>query len=42
MKKNIKSQRQLRVGQQLKHLISEIILMGDFQNEKVKEIQTKH
>ncbi len=36
MKKNIKSQRQLRVGQQLKHLISEIILMGDFQNEKVK------
>ena len=37
MKKNIKSQRQLRVGQQLKHLISEIILMGDFQNEKVIE-----
>ena len=38
MKKNIKSQRQLRVGQQLKHLISEIILMGDFQNEKIREI----
>ena len=37
MKKNIKSQRQLRVGQQLKHLISEIIIMSDFQREKVKE-----
>ena len=35
MKKNIKSQRQLRVGQQLKHLISEIIIMGDFSNEKL-------
>ncbi len=38
MKKNIKSQRQLRVGQQLKHLISEIIIMGGLQNEKVEEI----
>ena len=38
MKKNIKSQRQLRVGQQLKHLISEIIIMGNFQNKKVREI----
>ena len=38
MKKNIKSQRQLRVEQQLKHLISEIIIMGNFQNEKVREI----
>ena len=37
MKKNIKSQRQLRVGQQLKHLISEVIIMGDFQSEKVRE-----
>ena len=37
MKKNIKSLRQLRVGQQLKHLISEIIIMGNFQNEKVRE-----
>ena len=37
MKKNIKSQRQLRVGQQLKHLISEIIMMGDFQNKKIRE-----
>ena len=37
MKKNIKSQRQLRVGQQLKHLISEIIIMGDFSNEKLKQ-----
>ena len=38
MKKNIKSQRQLRVAEQLKHLISEIIMMDDFQNEKVREI----
>ena len=38
MKKNIKSQRQLRVGQQLKHLVSEIIIMSDFQREKVKEM----
>ena len=37
MKKNIKSQRQLRVGQQLKHLISEIIILGDFQNKKIRE-----
>ena len=37
MKRNIKSQRQLRVGQQLKHLVSEIIIMSDFQREKVKE-----
>ena len=37
MKKNIKSQRQLRVGQQLKHLISEVIIMGDFQSERVRE-----
>ena len=37
MKKNIKSQRQLRVAEQLKHLISEIIMMGDFQNKKVRE-----
>ena len=36
MKNNIKSQRQLRVGQQLKHLISEIILIGNFENEKFK------
>ena len=38
MKKNIKSQRQLRVGQQLKHLISEIIIMGDLHNEKLGEM----
>ena len=38
MKKNIKSQRQLRVGQQLKHLISEVIALGDFQNEKIRGI----
>ena len=37
MKRNIKSQRQLRVGQQLKHLVSEIIIMNDFQRKKVKE-----
>ena len=37
MKRNIQSQRQLRVGQQLKHLISEVIIMGDFQSEKVRE-----
>ena len=37
MKNNIKSQRQLRVGQQLKHLISEIILIGNFENEKLKK-----
>ena len=41
MKKNIKSLRQLRVGQQLKHLISEIIIMGNFQNEKVRETSLK-
>ena len=39
MKNNIKTQRQLRVGQQLKYLISEIILMGDFKNEKLKKTQ---
>ena len=39
MKNNIKTQRQLRVGQQLKHLISEIILMGDFENEKLRKTQ---
>ena len=39
MKNNIKTQRQLRVGQQLKYLISEIILMGDFENEKLKKTQ---
>ena len=38
MKKNIKSQRQLRVGQQLKHLISEVIASGDVQNEKIRGI----
>ena len=38
MKKNIKSQRQLRVGQQLKHLISEVITLGDFQNKKIRNI----
>ena len=37
MKRNIQSQRQLRVGQQLKHLVSEVIAMSDFQREKVKE-----
>ena len=37
MKRNIKSQRQLRVGQQLKYLISEIIIMDDFQNEKLSK-----
>jgi ribosome-binding factor A len=37
MKKNIKSQRQLRVGEQLKHLISEVIMMGDLQSKKVRE-----
>ena len=37
MKRNIQSQRQLRVGQQLKHLISEVIIMGDFQSERVRE-----
>ena len=36
MKKNIKSQRQLRVAEKLKHLISEIIMMDDFQNKKVR------
>ena len=36
MKNSIKSQRQLRVGQQLKHIISEVITLGDFQNEKIR------
>ena len=39
MKNNIKTQRQLRVGQQLKYLISEIILMGNFENEKLRKTQ---
>ena len=39
MKNKIKLQRQLRVGQQLKHLISEIILMGNFENEKLRKTQ---
>ena len=38
MKKKIKSQRQLRINQQLKHLISEVIAMGDFQNKKIREV----
>jgi len=38
MKRNIKSQRQLRVAEQLKHLISEIISLGDFQNKKIRTI----
>tara|TARA_Y100001960_G_C13922094_1_gene470437 strand:+ start:140 stop:505 length:366 start_codon:yes stop_codon:yes gene_type:complete len=38
MKKNIKTQRQLRVGQQLKSLISEVLIMGDFQNAKIREM----
>ena len=38
MKKKIKSQRQLRVAQQLKYLISEIIILGDFQNEKIRKM----
>ena len=37
MRKNIKSQRQLRVGEQLKHLISEIITLRNFKNEKIRE-----
>ena len=36
--KKIKSQRQLKINQQLKHLISEIITMGDFRNKKIREI----
>ena len=38
MKNSIKSQRQLRVGQQLKHIISEVITLGDFQNEKIRGV----
>ena len=38
MKKNIKSQRQLRIAEQLKHLISEIITLGNFQNKKIRTI----
>ena len=37
MKKNSKSQRQLRVGQQLKHIVSEVLILGDFQNKKIRE-----
>ena len=37
MKKNIKSQRQLRIAEQLKHLISEIIIQSDFSNPKIRE-----
>ena len=38
MKKNIKSQRQLRIAEQLKHLISEIITLGNFRNKKIRTI----
>ncbi|PPR33751.1 MAG: Ribosome-binding factor A [Alphaproteobacteria bacterium MarineAlpha6_Bin4] len=38
MKRNIKSQRQLRVGQQLKHLVSEVIAIGNFQSEKIDNL----
>tara|TARA_Y100000590_G_scaffold401053_1_gene485653 strand:- start:3630 stop:3995 length:366 start_codon:yes stop_codon:yes gene_type:complete len=36
MKNNIKSQRQLRVGEQLKKLISEVITMGNFQSNNLR------
>ena len=36
MKKNIKSQRQLRIAEQLKHLISETITLGNFQNKEIR------
>ena len=38
MNKNLKSQRQLRVGQQIKHLISEVLAYGDFKNTKIRAI----
>ena len=38
MKTTIKSQRQLRVGEQIKHLISEVIMLGDFKNPEIREI----
>ena len=38
MKTTIKSQRQLRVGEQIKHLISEVIMLGDFKSPEIREI----
>ena len=38
MKRNIKSQRQLRIGEQIKHLISEVIILGDFTNPKLRDV----
>ena len=38
MKNNTKSQRQLKVAQQIKYLISEVITLGDFKNEKIRQV----
>ena len=40
MKTTIKSQRQLRVAEQIKHLISEVIMLGDFKNSKTSSIKS--
>ena len=37
MKTTIKSQRQLRVAEQIKHLISEVIMLGDFRNSEIRD-----
>ena len=36
MKRTLKSQRQLRIGEQIKQLISEIITLGDFRSSKLR------
>ena len=38
MKRKIKSQRQLKIGEQIKHLVSELLILGDFNNPKIREV----
>jgi ribosome-binding factor A len=38
LKRKIKSQRQLRIGEQIKHLVSELLILGDFNNSKIREV----
>ena len=36
MKRTLKSQRQLRIGEQIKQLISEVITLGDFRSSELR------
>ena len=36
LKRTLKSQRQLRIGEQIKQLISEVITLGDFRSSELR------